>query len=134
MEDQIRQGMALGLDEICFTDHVDYGIKKDWDEGDIAHRGGDGVGTPADELEPLANVDYPRYFDKFREMDEKYGDRITLRRGLEFGVQAITIGSDAHSTKYLADHMNEARAVLRDELGFEVVYTFRQMHPVGHKL
>ena len=28
MEKQIEQVIALGLDEICFTDHVDYGIKK----------------------------------------------------------------------------------------------------------
>ena len=28
MEKQIGQAIALGLDEICFTDHVDYGIKK----------------------------------------------------------------------------------------------------------
>lgn len=41
MEKQIGQAIALGLDEICFTDHVDYGIKKDWDEGgyQISQRG-----------------------------------------------------------------------------------------------
>ena len=270
MEEQIKRAITLGLDELCFTDHVDYGIKKDWDEGEIEYRGGDGIGTPADALEPLANVDYPEYFAKFSKMRELFGEKITLRCGLEFGVQThtvakyetllerygekldfvllsihqvedkefwtqdfqrgrtqkeyneryyqemydvvksfkhysvlahlnlisrydkegnypfaevrdmvaeilklaiadgkgielntsswhyglsdtmpskdilrlykdlggkiITIGSDAHSTKYLADHMDEARAVLRDEIGFEEVYTFRQMQPVGHKL
>ena len=31
MEKAIQDSIAMGLDEICFTDHVDYGIKKDWD-------------------------------------------------------------------------------------------------------
>ena len=29
MEAQIERGIALGLDEMCFTDHVDYGIMSD---------------------------------------------------------------------------------------------------------
>ena len=32
MADVVRDAVALGLEEICFTDHVDYGIKPDWDE------------------------------------------------------------------------------------------------------
>ena len=28
MEKVIQDSIAMGLDEICFTDHVDYGIKK----------------------------------------------------------------------------------------------------------
>ena len=33
------------------SDHVDYGIKQDWDEpGEIGWRHGDGVGTPRDRL------------------------------------------------------------------------------------
>ena len=31
METQIERAIELKLDEICFTDHVDYGIKKDWE-------------------------------------------------------------------------------------------------------
>ncbi|MBR6267833.1 MAG: PHP domain-containing protein, partial [Selenomonadaceae bacterium] len=73
MEEQIKRAITLGLDELCFTDHVDYGIKKDWDEGEIEYRGGDGIGTPADALEPLANVDYPEYFAKFSKMRELFG-------------------------------------------------------------
>ena len=30
MEMQIEKAIELGLDEICFTDNVDYGIKDDW--------------------------------------------------------------------------------------------------------
>ena len=270
MERQAERGIALGLDELCFTDHVDYGIKKDWEEGDIRYRGGDGIGTPLGELEPMANVDYPKYFAKFRKMEPSYRDRITLRQGLEFGVQMetipkyealfdrygkeldfvllsihqvenkefwnqdfqqgrtqkeyneryyqemydvmksfkhysvlahlnlivrydkqgaylfsavrdmvaeilklaisdgkgielntsswhyglkdtlpsrdilrlykdlggkiVTIGSDAHSTKYLADHMEDARNILRDEIGMKDIYTFRKMEPMGYRL
>lgn len=31
MEQAVEDAIAMGMDEICFTDHVDYGIKKDWD-------------------------------------------------------------------------------------------------------
>lgn len=27
MEQVVKDGISLGLDELCFTDHVDYGIK-----------------------------------------------------------------------------------------------------------
>lgn len=45
MEEQIKRAISLGIREICFTDHVDYGIKKDWTEENISWRGGDGMGT-----------------------------------------------------------------------------------------
>ena len=38
MEEQVKKAISLGLTELCFTDHVDYGIKKDWPEGDIEYR------------------------------------------------------------------------------------------------
>lgn len=31
MEQVIKDAAAMGMEEICFTDHVDYGIKEDWD-------------------------------------------------------------------------------------------------------
>ena len=55
MEDVVRDAIDMGMEEICFTDHVDYGIKVDWDCGEeIVYRCG----------EPMANVDYPRYKDR----------------------------------------------------------------------
>ena len=79
----------MGLDEICFTDHVDYGIKKDWDEpGEMIYRKG-GSGEPAEM--PLANVHYPTYYETFKEMRALYDDKIELKLGLEFGMQAHTI-------------------------------------------
>lgn len=82
LEQVIRDAIGMGMDEICITDHVDYGIKKDWDAGEkIAYRGS----------QPQANVDYPRYMAALRDMQSRYGDRIRIRIGLEFGVQTHTI-------------------------------------------
>ena len=270
MERQIERAIELGLDEICFTDHVDYGIKKDWEEGGIVFRGGDGINTALDHMEPNANVNYPEYFGKLLRMKEIYGKKLKIRQGLEFGMQTITadryrtlyqryqdeldfvlfsvhevdnkefwnqdfqrgktqkeyneryyqeiyevqkifrdysvlahldmpirydlngiypfeklkdliaeilrqairddkgleintsswhyglkdttpsrdilrlykdlggrivtIGSDAHNTAYLADHIKEAQSVLKDEIGFEEICTYEHMVPVFHKL
>ncbi|SDO90480.1 histidinol-phosphatase HisJ family protein [Selenomonas ruminantium] len=268
MEEQVKKAVSLGLTELCFTDHVDYGIKKDWSEGNIEYRGGDGIGLAAEDRQPLANVDYPAYFAKFRRLRDEYRREIALRCGLEFGVQVgtipryeelfaryeqeldfvllsihqvenkefwnqafqegrtqqeyneryyqemydvikafkhysvlahlnlisrydkqgkypfatvrdmvaeilkvaiadgkgielntsswhyglddtmpsrdilrlykdlggkiITIGSDAHSTKYLADHMRDAREILANEIGFAQIYTFEHGEPIAH--
>lgn len=270
MEKQIEKAIELGFDEICFTDHVDYGIKKDWAEGNIEWRGGDGISSSADKLDPLSNVNYMEYFGKILRMKETYKGKIQIKSGLEFGVQSITIpqyeelwarwnnvldfallsmhqvnnqefwtqefqqgktqkqyneeyyeeilkvirqykhysvlahldliarydkqgvypfdkvkdliaeilrtaiadgkgieintsswhyglkdtqpsrdilklykdlggkiitiGSDAHNTSYLGDHIEEARKILRDEIGFEQFCTFDQMEPIFHNL
>lgn len=90
MENQIEQAIKLGLDEMCFTDHVDYGIKKDWDDPEgVVYR--DGIEHGVHVHLPLANVDYPKYFAKLKEMKEVYKDKITIKQGLEFGIQSITV-------------------------------------------
>lgn len=89
MEQVVQDAIALGMDEICFTDHVDYGIKKDWSEsGEMICRKG-GSGEP-DEM-PLVNVHYPAYFETYNKLRYLYGDRISLKIGLEFGIQEHTI-------------------------------------------
>lgn len=89
MEQVVRDAIERGIDELCFTDHVDYGIKKDWDEpGELIYRVG-GSGEP--DAMVLNNVDYPKYVAQIRELQEKYGDRISIKLGLEFGMQAHTI-------------------------------------------
>lgn len=67
MEDQIRRALEIKLDEICFTEHVDYGVKTD------------------------LNCNYEKYFDELHEMQEKYRGKITIRVGIEFGVQNHTV-------------------------------------------
>ena len=89
MEDVVKDAISLGLDEICFTDHVDYGVKRDWDDprGMLYRRGG--PGEP--EHMALANVDYPRYAAEIAALKEKYKDQITLKMGMEFGMQTHTV-------------------------------------------
>ena len=82
METQIRRAVELGLDEMCFTEHVDYGVRRDWDDPEPVKEEGGKI---------WRNADYPRYFAKLDEMRAKYGERITLRAGLEFGVQKHTV-------------------------------------------
>ena len=72
----------LNLDEICFTDHVDYGIKPDWDDA-LAARVMDG--------RRVLNVDYAAYFPSIAELRERWEGRIAIKCGLEFGVQTHTI-------------------------------------------
>ena len=88
MEDVVKDAIDMGMDEICFTDHVDYGIKKDWDDptGMIYRQGGDNE----PDLIPLANVDYPKYIEEINTLRMKY-PLITIKQGLEFGIQTHTI-------------------------------------------
>lgn len=82
MEDVVKDAIALHMDEICMTDHVDYGVKPDWDSGqEILDRNGG----------PLANVDYPRYMAEIARLGHLYGGEITIKAGMEFGVQVHTI-------------------------------------------
>ncbi|MBQ7544658.1 MAG: histidinol-phosphatase HisJ family protein [Synergistaceae bacterium] len=77
MRAQAEQAVKLGLDELCFTDHVDYGVKFDhYDPRSLTH---------------LANVDYSRYFGELGQVREEFSPRLTVRAGLEFGVQTHTI-------------------------------------------
>lgn len=82
MEAVVRDAVEMGMDELCFTDHVDYGVKEDWDSGaQILYRDG----------EPIANVNYPEYATQIRRMQSLYGDQITVKMGMEFGMQMHTI-------------------------------------------
>lgn len=82
MEEVVRDAITMKLDEVCFTDHVDYGIKYDWDSGHkIEYRDG----------QPFANVDYPKYAALIKALQEKYSGQIALKMGLEFGMQMHTI-------------------------------------------
>lgn len=67
MEDMIHRAIQLGMNELAFTEHVDYGVKTD------------------------LNCDYERYFQMLHEMQAKYADVISIKMGIEFGVQLHTI-------------------------------------------
>lgn len=82
MESVIEDAIKMGMDEICFTDHVDYGIKRDWHSG---------PGIPYRDGKLLANVDYPLYYECIRQFQYIYGSEISIKIGLEFGMQSHTI-------------------------------------------
>ncbi len=90
MEETVKDAIRMGLEEICFTDHVDYGIKRDGDDPrGILRRPPERPGGP--EGTELKNVDYPEYYRKIQELREKYSGQITLKLGLEFGMERSTI-------------------------------------------
>ena len=80
--DVCRDAIKRNLEEICFTDHVDYGVKPDSDHPELAHLI-DGI--------PSINVDYDRYFPTVEAARERFADDLTVRCGLELGVQTHTI-------------------------------------------
>lgn len=77
-----RDAVKRNLDEICFTDHVDYGVKPDSDHPELA-RVVDGI--------PLTNVDYERYFPTVEAARDEFAGDLTVRVGLELGVQTHTV-------------------------------------------
>ena len=80
--DQIAlRAIEQKIDEICITEHVDYGVKldkEDWKKSD----------------KKLAmNADYEIFFPAMTALKEKYKERLTIKTGLEFGMQTGTIAS-----------------------------------------
>lgn len=90
MEQVVKDAISKGITYLCFTDHVDYGIKEDADKL-----------TPEQRQElklkiqhpnvPQYNVDYPAYVAEYQDLKEKYADKINLKLGMEFGLQIHTI-------------------------------------------
>lgn len=82
MEDVIKDAIEKGIEDICITDHVDYGIKYDWDQVEkMIYR--DGM--------PLANVDYEKWEKELTYLQEKYKGQINIKMGMEFGMQMHTL-------------------------------------------
>ena len=85
LKDICRDAVKLGLNEICITDHVDYGVKPDADEyraGGATYRLEDGL--------PVLNVDYERYFPAIDRVREQFAGQLVVKTGMEFGVQTHT--------------------------------------------
>lgn len=64
MEDCIKKSISLGFNEICFTEHIDYGCPTSF------------------------CCDCESYLETFKKLQEKYQNQITLKFGIEFGAQA----------------------------------------------
>ena len=82
MEQVVRDAIRINLDELCFTEHVDYGVKPDWDQP---------AGARFEDGHPVTNCPYPAYFGELERVRERYGTKIRIARGLELGVQTHTI-------------------------------------------
>lgn len=66
MEETIEKAISLGLEEICFTDHIDYDYPdKDW----------------------VFEFDLNEYGKKIKKVQTKYRDKIIIKKGIEFGLQ-----------------------------------------------
>ena len=71
LEKIIETAINKGIDEICFTDHVDYGIKPDKDVFEKMDEN-----AKKDWIKKIGridlNVDYLNYFKEIEELREKY--------------------------------------------------------------
>lgn len=67
MEEEIKKAISLGIDEICFTEHTDYGIPRYQICDDVAYR------------------------QEFERCKAIYGERIRMKFGMEFGMQTHSI-------------------------------------------
>lgn len=66
MEEVVQRAIELGLEEICFTEHVDHGVK-------------------------IYREDfYDSYKKEFERCTDLYQNQITLKFGIEFGIQTHT--------------------------------------------
>lgn len=86
LNDVCALAIERGIDEICITDHVDYGVRPDWDE----YRR-DPSCAKMFEGKPSINVDYERYFPAIAEARERFAPELTVKTGMEFGAQSHAI-------------------------------------------
>lgn len=78
----IQSALQLGLNEICFTDHIDYGFISLY------------TGTPF-------MFDLIPYFEELSQLKEEYRGRIIIKTGLELGVQPTVL---KHCQKLINTH------------------------------
>lgn len=90
MEQVVKDAISKGITDLCFTDHVDYGIKEDADKLTTEQRQELKVKIQNPNV-PQYNVDYPAYVAEYQYLKEKYADKINLKLGMEFGLQIHTI-------------------------------------------
>lgn len=79
MEDVVKKAISLGIGELCFTEHVDHGVKP---RAQSYQKGKIDAGT---------NCHYESYQAEYTRLKEKYASDISLKFGIEFGIQTHTI-------------------------------------------
>ena len=89
--------VRLNLDELCFTEHVDYGVKPEWNQPD---------GARFEDGHPVTNCPYVPYLDELDRVREELSGKVTLRAGLELGVQTSTIGENHVLVRTLGERLD----------------------------
>lgn len=69
MEDMVKKALSLGLETICFTDHMDYDFPEQYNIN--------------------FEFDVKEYFKCIDMLSEKYRGQITILKGIELGLQPI---------------------------------------------
>lgn len=90
MEDIIKKAIDLGINELCFTEHVDYGVKVDVNSNPAKAR----VYYPKTESDMALmtdNCNYKDYIIEYNRCKDIYKDEIDIKLGIEFGMQVHTI-------------------------------------------
>lgn len=134
MEEMIQSSINKGLTEICFTEHIDY----EYPDPTISF-----------------DLDIPAYTQELNRMREKYKDIITIKKGVELGVQPYLLEryetlmkaedfdfvicsihtadkKDLHSGDFFANRTPEDAYQLYYEELLYCVKNFKQYNILGH--
>ncbi|HLR67364.1 histidinol-phosphatase HisJ family protein [Virgibacillus alimentarius] len=134
MEETVQRAIELGLSEICFTEHIDYEYPDPTIDFDL---------------------DLPAYDKKIQELRQLYENRISIKKGVELGLQPHQIQDytnlmererfdfvicsmhtadkkDLHSGSFFADKtIDEAYTQYYEELLYCVTH-FKHFNIMGH--
>lgn len=111
VDEVCRDAIRHNLDEICFTDHVDYGVKPD-----VPEYQANPASARMEDGHPVLNVDYGRYFPTVEAAQERYAELgegrneggLSVKVGLELGVQSHTIAQNEALVKRWGSRMDFA--------------------------
>lgn len=96
MELYCESAIKQGIKEIAVTDHVDLGVVNEYTSEQV--------------------VDYPNYAIEIKRLQEKYKDKVCLRKGLEFGVQL--------------EYLDEYKEIVRDN---DLDFVIMSCHQIDNK-
>jgi histidinol-phosphatase (PHP family) len=88
MEKVVQDAIAMGMDEICFTEHIDLDTKVDRDTLTPEQIASAGKSSASGKAGLILNPDYPAYFKELARLKELYNKQIKIKEGMEFGIQS----------------------------------------------
>lgn len=136
MEKAIQTAIAKNLDEICFTEHIDFGHL------DMINRYDQKGIYPFNKVFDLVNEILKQVINDHKGIEintscYRYGLKdLTpsveiLKLYKKLGGDIITIGSDGHDVDQYGFNIQETKQILKD-LGFKYIYTFDKMKSIAH--